>query len=436
MAEKIPVDVSTLYEGERIRNEDAYVDLGNPGKTGVELVRVRPVEEIEEGVVLHGPDLDDMVEGGVYPIAILVEVAGEKLEEDLEGVFERRVHDFCNYIQGFMHLNSRDMVRCRVSREAAEKGLRLRHVGSALIELFKKEWKPIEKIRVTICTEEHRAGEVLEKARKIFEERDARLRDLKDEDVDTFYGCVMCQSFASKQMCVISPERTPGCGSISWLVARAAVKVGDDSSIFEIPKGKLLDPEKGEYEGVNKIRKEKSGGEIERVYMYSLFEHPHSTGLMEAVVFYIPEVRGAGIVSKDYLGDTPLGINYNRMSKMIGTGEPMDGFVGVSFEHLRSRKFLQADGGWSRVVWLPKALKDRLMEYIPADLRDKIPTEEDVRNLNELKEFLRTRGHPVVELWPEEKEKPPAGRRIVVGSRGINIILEDSKIQVERIIFK
>ena len=449
MAEKIPVDVSTLYEGERIRTDAAYVDLGNPGKTGVELVRVRPSEEIEEGVVLIGPDLEDMVEGGVYPLAILVEVAGEKLEEDLEGVFERRIHDFCNYIQGFMHLNSRDMVRCRISKESVEKGLRLKHVGQALIDLFKKEWKPIENVRVTICTDESKAGEIRQEARKIFDERDARLRNLRDEDVDTFYGCVMCQSFASKQMCVISPERTPGCGSISWLVARAAVKVGEDSSIFEIPKGKLLDPEKGEYEGVNKIRKEKSGGEIDKVYMYSLFEHPHSTGLMEAVVFYIPEVRGVGVVSKDFIGDTPLGINYNNMSKMIGTGEPMDGFVGVSFEHLRSKKFLQADGGWSRVVWLPKSLKERLLEYIPEDLRDKISTEEDVRDLKELKAFLKSKDHPVVKLWTEEKkeaapEKPKAEAepqakaesRIVLGGGRIKILMEDSKIHIERIVFK
>jgi acetyl-CoA decarbonylase/synthase complex subunit beta len=445
MSVKIPVEVSTLYEGERVRTEAAYVDLGNPGKTGVELVRVRPSRDIEEGVVLYGPELLDMQEGGVYPLAILVEVAGEKLEEDLEGVFERRIHDFCNYIHGFMHLNSRDMVGCRVSKEAVEKGLRLKHVGQALIDIFKKEWKPIEKVRVTLCTDEARARDVLEKARKIFEKRDARLRNLTDEDADTFYGCIMCQSFASKQMCVISPERTPGCGAISWLVARAAVKMGDNASIFEVPKGKVLDPLRGEYEGVNKARREKSGGEIERVYMYSLFEHPHSTGLMEAIVFYIPEVRGVGVVSKDFIGSTPLGINYASMSKMVGIGEPVDGFVGVSLEHLRSRKFLKADGGWSRVVWLSKSLREKLLNYIPEDLRDKIATEETVRDLKQLKEHVRSKNHPIVRLWgaeesEEEEEKPSheprVKARVVLRGRKISILLEDSKIQVERIVFK
>jgi len=54
-----------------------------------------------------GPDLKDLEPGGNYAYGIWIDVAGKEVEEELEGVIERRVHEFCNYIEGFMHLNQR-----------------------------------------------------------------------------------------------------------------------------------------------------------------------------------------------------------------------------------------------------------------------------------------------------------------------------------------
>lgn len=105
--DEFPVDVGPVYEGERIRSKQMYVELGGPKiEKHFELVKVRDEGEIEDGkVVLEGPDLKDMEEGSRHPIGILVEVAGDELEEDLEAVFERRIHEFCNFINGIMHLN-------------------------------------------------------------------------------------------------------------------------------------------------------------------------------------------------------------------------------------------------------------------------------------------------------------------------------------------
>ncbi len=84
----MPVDVGPVYEGERIRAKQMYVELGGPKmEKHFELVRVKPAELINDGeVILHGPDLKDMEEGSTHPIGILVEVAGPELEEDLEAV--------------------------------------------------------------------------------------------------------------------------------------------------------------------------------------------------------------------------------------------------------------------------------------------------------------------------------------------------------------
>ena len=124
MFEDIPVDVGVIYEGERIRRKEMYVELGGPKVDyKFELVRVRKPEEVEDGrVVVVGPDLDQLEEGKSYRFGIYIEVAGEKLEEDLEGIIERRIHEYVNYIEGVMHLNQRYDIWIRISKKSFRKG--------------------------------------------------------------------------------------------------------------------------------------------------------------------------------------------------------------------------------------------------------------------------------------------------------------------------
>jgi acetyl-CoA decarbonylase/synthase, CODH/ACS complex subunit beta len=455
MDKDIPVDVGLIYEGERIRKANMFVDLAGPKSIGVELLRVAPVEKVKDKeVTIVGPDITDMEEASKSPFGVFVEVAGEKMEEDLEGVLERRIHDFSNYIQGYMHLNSRDIIWCRISKDAAKKGLSLRHVGTALIDLFKSEFDVIEKMQITFYTKEDATKKFIEDARKVFEKRDARARGLKDEDVDKFYGCLLCQSFAPQHVCTITPTRTSSCGSISWFEGRAAVKVDPKGPIFEISKGEERDTLKGEYSGVNEETKKRSNGEVETVYLHSLFGHPHtSCGCFEAIAFYIPDVDGIGVVHRDFHGVTPFGIPFSTMAGQVGGGIQSEGFMGMAIEYLRSPKFLQADGGYNRLVWLPKALKDRIESELPAELKDKIATEEDATELDSLKAFLKENGHPVVENWGKEEEEEKAGEVPggapgmvvpelsmplsgipIAGGGGIHITFKNAKIYAEKII--
>ncbi len=456
MVSKVPVDVGLIYEGERIRKNQMYVDLAGPKSYGAELVRVVPMEEIDDGkVFLEGPDIKDMEEGKAYPFGILLEVAGETMEEDLEGVLERRIHEFSNFIQGYMHLNSRDIIWCRLSKDAAKKGLSLYHVGQVLIDLFKSEWPMIEKMQVKIYTDPEAVTKFRESAREVYDKRDSRLRGLKDEDVDVFYGCALCQSFAPQHLCTITPSRTSSCGSISWFEGRAAAKIDPNGPIFEIPKGELLDEEKGEYSGPNEVTHERSRGTVERIFLHSIFDYPHtSCGCFEAIGFYIPEVDGIGVVHRDHRGTTPFGIPFSTMAGQVGGGVQSDGFVGMAVEYLRSPKMLQADGGWNRIVWLPKSLKERVIDAIPEELRDKIATEEDAEDLESLKEFLKKVDHPVVSRWEaeapkEEKQAAEAAapqpvmeapeiqaqvQSIPVSEGKVTIIFKNAKIYAEKVI--
>jgi len=408
MFDDIPVDIGIIYEGERIRGREMQVELGGPREEyKFELVQAKELDEIEDGkITIIGPDLPDINEGTNTPFGMIIEVGGAEIEKDLEGVIERRLHEYVNFIEGFMHLNQRYDIQMRLSKKSYEKGFNtLNLFGEVLLRLYKSEMPFIEKMQITFITDPEKVKETYSSAMEIYEARDARARGMSDDDVDVFYGCSLCQSFAPTHLCVITPQRYANCGAISWFDGRATAKVDPKGPVFEIPKGKLLDPVAGEYEEVNRVIREKSLGEIERVQLYTGFGYPHtSCGCFEGCAFYIPEVDGYGIVHRNYKGQTINGLDFVTISDLTAGGRQVDGFHGLGIEYMRSPKFMQADGGWDRVVWMPEDIRDRIKEYMPEEIIPKIATEADTSTLDELKEWLKTKNHPIVERWTEELE--------------------------------
>lgn len=457
MFEDIPVDVGVIYEGERIRRGDMYVELGGPDvKEKFELVKVKGLDEVEDRkVTIIGPDFKEMEEGKTYPLGILIEVAGAKLDAELEGVIERRIHAYSNYIEGFMHLNQRYDIWLRLSKKSFQKGLNsLDYIGKVLHRLFKSELPIIEKMQITFISDPEKVKKLYPEAIQAYEARDARARGLKDEEVDKFYGCALCQSFAPTHVCVITPQRYSNCGAISWFDGRAAASVDPKGPVFTIEKGELIDTVKGEYSGVNEGAKKRTLGEITKVWLYTAFDHPHtSCGCFEGVAFYIPEVDGFGIVNRGYRDATVNGLPFSTLADSTAGGRQVDGFHGISIEYMRSQKFLQADGGWKRVVWMPKEVKDKVKDFIPNELVDKIATEENAKNIDDLKAFLKEHDHPVVAKWKEEavmveeaalaeaKEETPmipvaTAATLPITAGGFKIVLKDAKIYAKKVIIR
>jgi acetyl-CoA decarbonylase/synthase complex subunit beta len=453
MFEDIPVDVGVIYEGERIRRNNMQIELGGPKQPAkFELVRAKKMNEIEdEKVTIIGPDLKDLPEGGNVPFGILVEVAGKAIEEDLEGVVERRIHEYCNFVEGIMHLNQRYDIWIRVSKKAFQKGLNsFTYVGKVLARLYKSELPFIEKIQITFITDPAKVKELHDQAMDVYEARDAKARGMKDDEVDTFYGCTLCQSFAPTHMCVITPQRYSNCGSISWFDGRASAQVDPKGPVFAIEKGEMLDAEKGEFSGVNETIKQKTLGAVDRVWMYTGFGYPHtSCGCFEAMAFYIPEVEGYGIVDRGFKGVTVNGLAFSTLADSGAGGRQVDGFHGISIEYMRSPKFLEADGGWDRVVWMPQSVKDRVAEFMPEAAKTNIATENDARTVDELKTFLKEKNHPVLKRWTEEAEEAPEAEAeeaaegtvfpvstATVSTGGFKIIFKNAKIHAEKVIIK
>ncbi len=405
MANGFHVDIGPQYEGEVVRKEDLYIEFGGPKAAHkFELATVKSPDEIEnEKVGIIGPDIGDLQPydeekgGGSYPIGILVDVAGSELDKDAEAVIERRIHMFTNMIEGWYHMNQRQDVWMRLSKAAYKKGFTsLRELGEIYILLYTSEMPIIEKIQVTIITDESKVKELHPHSLEVYAARDERARKLNDEDVDTFYGCVLCQSFAPTHCSIITPNRIANCGAINWFDGRAAAKIDPEGPIFAIPKGELIDSIKGEYSGVNAVEAEKSLGNYDRVYLYSAFEHPHtSCGCFEAIVYYIPEADAFGVVHREYKGETVIGETFSHMAGETSGGKQIEGRLGTGLQQLRSPKFIQADGGLARIVWMPKELKERFRDALEGKgLYDKIASEEDVKNVDELAAFLDKVGHP------------------------------------------
>lgn len=463
MANEFPFEISPMFEGERVRKDDMFVELAGPKSRGFELVRAAGSDEIEDGkFTLIGPDLSQMQEGSRYPYAMIYRIAGKLVETDLEAIVERRNHDFQNYIQGYMHLNQRYDIWVRINKDAIKKGLKsFEQIARATMMLFKNELSFIEKIEATYITDADEVEKQRAEAVKIYDARDARTRGLHDEDVDVFYGCTLCQSFAPTNVCVVTPDRISLCGAINWFDGRAAAKVDPEGPQFAIPKGDVIDKTGGEYSGVNEKAVALSGGEYSRIKIHSFFEYPHtSCGCFEVVGFYIPEVDGIGWVDRDFTGIAPNGLAFSTMAGQTGGGKQIIGFLGVGVNYFRSPKFIQPDGGWNRVVWMPKNLKEKIKADIPPELVDKLPTEENVTDLKALKDFLEKNQHPVMQRWTKEEAVPeadaisempvtpgwsmpapsmPAGMPMMpmqFGQEGVKLSFKNARISIGRIVFK
>jgi acetyl-CoA decarbonylase/synthase complex subunit beta len=394
------IEIGPQFEGERVRRDDLYIEFGGPKvKAKAELATIKKMDEVEHGKIeIIGPDIKDLAEGGSYALALKVELAGTELDQDMEPVFERRIHQYCNYIEGFVHMAQRTDIWLRISKDTVKKGLTsLEEIGKVLVYLYTSELPIIEKVAVTFITDEKKVEEFLPFAINIYKERDERVRGLTEEAVAEFYGCTLCQSFAPTHVCIITPERVSLCGAISWFDGRAASRIDPYGPQFVVEKGELLDTEKIIYSGVNEVVAERSMGTSDTFCLHSLFGNPHtSCGCFESIAFYIPEVDGIGILARDFEGESVSGSPFSSMAGELSGGKQVEGYVGMGVEYIRSPKFLQGDGGLRRVVWMPKEIKERVKDSIPPEMLDKIATEEDAKDVDELAEFLEKVKHPVM----------------------------------------
>jgi acetyl-CoA synthase len=407
----IPVPFSAAFEGERVRKEDMFAQFGGKYSTAFEYLRMMKMNEIEDGrIKVVGPEADAMKEGSSAPLGILVEVAGRKMSADFEPILERQIHKFLNYAMGIFHMGQRDMNWMRISRDAKKAGFKIRHFGDILVAKLHDEYGAIvDKVQVTIYTTTTDVNKLMPEAKSVYEARDNRIAGMTDESVDTFYSCTLCQSFAPDHVCVVSPERLGLCGAYSWLDAKAAHEITPTGGNQPIKKGSVLDAVKGIWQGVNDFVTESSHRHTTQMAAYSIMESPMtSCGCFECIVAIVPEANGVMVVNREYAGETPAGMKFTTLASSVGGGAQTPGFLGVGRLYVVSKKFISADGGLKRIVWMPKELKEALADRLKArckeigmpDLFDKIADETVATDAAALVAHLGKVGHPALTLPP------------------------------------
>jgi len=407
----IPVSYGSAFEGERVRKEQLAVEFGGKVSKAFEYLKMRNMDEIENGKVeVIGPDIDTVSDGGALPLAIMVEVAGRKMQKDFETILERRIHTFLSEASGVMHIGQRNMIWIRISKEAKNAGFRLKHFGVILNTKLLSEFPAIvDKSQVKIFTKLEDVEKHLPEAIAAYNERDERLSGLTDENVDVFYSCILCQSYAPNHVCIITPERLGLCGAYNWLDGKAAYEINPNGPNQPVIKGTCIDPVKGQWEGVNKVVQEKSNRALEKFNAYSIMEFPMtSCGCFECIVCVLPEANGVMVVNRGFSGMTPIGMTFSTLAGSVGGGQQTPGFIGVGRLYLTSRKFISAEGGFHRIVWMTKELKEGLQERLKRraeelgtpDFIDKIADETVATTIEELLPFLQKVSHPALTMPP------------------------------------
>ncbi|MHC5018175.1 MAG: acetyl-CoA decarbonylase/synthase complex subunit alpha/beta [Planctomycetota bacterium] len=409
----IPVAFSPAFEGERIRKEDMHCEFGGNRTPAFEWLKTADIADVEDGKIeVIGPDIDTLAPGGQLPLGIVIEVAGRKMQPDFEPVLERQTHTFLNEAQGIWHMGQRNITWVRISKAATEAGFRLKHLGSILHAMLHDQYSSIvDKVQIKIYSDEKQVVKLQQQALAAYEQRDARLANMTDESVDTFYSCTLCQSFAPSHVCVITPERSGLCGAYSWLDGRAAYEITPTGPNQPLPKGAVIDDKLGQWEKINDFIKSSSQGHIEQMSAYSMITDPMtSCGCFECISAILPMANGIMIVNREFPEMTPCGMKFSTLAGTVGGGNQVPGFVGHSKHYISSKKFISAEGGITRIVWMPTALKEEVRAALGERAQeagldataflDMIADETTATTEEEVMEFLSSNGHPALALDP------------------------------------
>jgi acetyl-CoA synthase len=407
----VPVPYGSAFEGEVVRRADMRVEFGGKKSRAFEYLFMTDLEEVQDGTIeVIGKDFDEVEEGGSIDLAIIIKVAGRKMDKDFEPVLERQVHYFINGASGIQHIGQRDITWIRISKSAADKGFTLKHFGDILHARLHADFGSIvDKVEIQLFTDPDLHAEWLEKARVAYEERNVRIGAMTDESVDLFYSCSLCQSFAPNHICIISPERLGLCGAYNWLDCKASNQINPTGPNQPIKLETTIDADKGYYSGVNEFAYGASHQQVADVSMYSIMENPMTAcGCFECIAMVVPEANGIMIVSREDTSMTPAGMTFSTLAGVAGGGLQSPGIMGHGKFYILSPKFISADGGFKRVVWMSSNLKEQMAEQLQVvaeregdpDLINKIADASVCTEVEPLVEFLTEKGHPALEMPP------------------------------------
>ena len=134
-----------------------------------------------------------------------------------------------------------------------------------------------------------------------------------------------------------------------------------------------------------------------------------SCGCFECISGIEPMSNGFIVVNREYAGMTPAGMTFGELASCTGGGVQTPGYMGHGRHFISSKKFIHAEGGIERIVWMPKELKDDVGEklnktakelYGIDNFTDMIADETICTDCDALLTFLQEKNHPVLAMEP------------------------------------
>jgi acetyl-CoA synthase len=171
----------------------------------------------------------------------------------------------------------------------------------------------------------------------------------------------------------------------------------------------MTDERYGQFVGVNEFVQKASRQAIQSVSFYSLLVDPMTTcGCCECIASILPMCNGFMVVSREDPSMTPAGMTFSTLAGMAGGGLQTPGVMGHGKYFLISKKFIRADGGLKRIVWMSSFLKESMAEELreaairegDPELIDKIADERVATTEEEVLAYLEQTGHPALIMDP------------------------------------
>lgn len=347
-------------------SQTSYLEVKKGGTVGA---RVDPALSLPSSAATVARTLP-LSEYGEHSIGITVAASNDALDAALLSYVESFALRSLSYITGMSAEAPNGRLTLKLSQSAASTQTP-NSLAAAIKAGLLFHFGKLEDLDVSVELDQ---AVLARSAPAALADRARRVLDAKsvsEESSPEFYFCTGCSTFALGHVCIITPERVPMCGR-NWVQIKAGAYLMDDdlsrsfkrrnqenpSSTGLVPKGRCIDPIAGEYEGVNEIAQRESGGKVNRVFLHSLFGHPHSCcSCFLYLVFFMPEHGGFGIMNRNWEGKSPDGRTWADLANEAA-GRQREGIVGVNLPYIRSPRFLQADGGLSRVAWTPTLAED------------------------------------------------------------------------------
>jgi acetyl-CoA decarbonylase/synthase complex subunit beta len=374
--------------------QEQFTATLNYGGTGSSFFCVRPAAETATASRLSGDRLRITGKPG-KSIGVLIEVAEKHFSDDIAATVEKTAIHAVNFISGLNAFSKKGIFSCHL-REDSE--FDPEKIAWAIYWEIRLQYPRIERISVEIIFDEDVLKNMSPAIKEYRKKRKQFINSRTEENTEEFCVCTECRPFSLVHTCILTPDRVPMCAARSYASVKASAYFGSSKIPHQRPseedidlrrvfkKGKVLDPDRGEYEGTNRMYKEMTRGILNRVFLHSVREFPlTSCGCFQTLAFWIESAEGIGIMQRSSQAVTPDGRTWDTLANLAG-GKQTPGIMGVSIGYIRSQNFLKGDGGIKNLVWIDSELYDKIANILPEG--QKIATEKDVSSLKELKAFV------------------------------------------------